>query len=73
MYLCYYVCECVCPCPVRSVYKSAEDDVSGSHSSMITCCWPPCVLSPRAAHQSTVHFSPTLSLDTVTHLFAGVL
>ena len=71
MYIYAIIIMCVSACVhvVRSVYKSAEDDVSGSHSSMITCCWPPCVLSPRAAHQSTVHFS----LDTVTHLFAGVL
>ena len=41
-------------------------------AAMITCCWPPCVLSPRAAPvDSTLWPQSVQTLDPDTHLFAG--
>ena len=73
MLCCVCVCVCVCPGPVWSVYKSAEDDVSGFHSSNDNLL----LAAVRTIAQSSTAVDSTLwpqsvqTLDPDTHLFAG--
>ena len=76
MYLCYAVCVCVCVCvcagPVWSVYKSAEDDVSGFHSSNDNLLLAAvCTIAQSSTVDSTLWPQSVQTLDPDTHLFAG--
>ena len=66
------VCVCVCAGPVWSVYKSAEDDVSGFHSSNDNLLLAAVrTIAQSSTVDSTLWPQSVQTLDPDTHLFAG--
>ena len=72
MLCCVCVCVCVCAGPVWSVYKSAEDDVSGFHSSNDNLLLAAVrTIAQSSTVDSTLWPQSVQTLDPDTHLFAG--